>query len=190
LRVSARLEELGERGLEEQLGAARARLTSAERAHASLRRRADAAKLLHDTLRRKRDEARRAYVAPLRERVERLGRNVFGESFAVELDEDLRVVSRTLRGRTVPFEGLSAGAREQISLLARVACAMTVAEDGGVPLVLDDALGYTDPERLAGIGAVLSLAGRHGQVIVLTCAPERYAFVGGAEIVHLGEEPV
>jgi uncharacterized protein YhaN len=34
----------------------------------------------------------------------------------------------------------------------------TVAKDGGTPVILDDALGYTDPERLKLMGAVLAVA--------------------------------
>jgi hypothetical protein len=52
-------------------------------------------------------------------------------------------------------------------------------------VLIDDALGYSDPARLEGLGAALSHAGRAGQVIVLTCMPDRYAGVGGAGVVRL-----
>ena len=51
-----------------------------------------------------------------------------------------------------------------------------------MPVVIDDALGFTDPERLTKMGAVFDSVGNHGQVIVLTCMPTRY--VGGAERSH------
>jgi uncharacterized protein YhaN len=54
-----------------------------------------------------------------------------------------------------------------------------------VPLIIDDALGNTDPERLEGMAAVLSVAGRECQIIVLTCYPERYRHVATAEIVNI-----
>ena len=115
--------------------------------------------------------------------------SVFGDGLSIELTEDLSIASRTLDGRTVPFESLSGGTREQLSILLRLAAAMIVAPDGGVPLILDDALGYSDSSRLADMGAVLALAGRHCQVIVLTCFPERYRAVGGARVVELGRQP-
>ena len=62
---------------------------------------------------------------------------------------------------------------------------MIVAPDGGVPVILDDTLGYSDPERLKAMGAVLALAGRSCQVIVMTCYPERYSEVGGATTFRL-----
>lgn len=125
-------------------------------------------------------------MAPLQHQIERLGTVVFGPDFGVELDDEtLRVVSRTLAGRTVSYESLSVGAREQIALISRLACAMIVAPEGGIPIVIDDALGNSDRSRLEGMGAVLAMAGRDCQVIVLTCQPGRYEFVGSAAVVHL-----
>jgi len=185
LEVATRLRERGEEGLEERKGAALARLERLELALEGLEVRANAARILFETLREMRDAARRKYVAPLRERIEKLGRFVFGGSFQVDLDDDLQILSRTRDGRTVPFEALSVGAQEQISVIARLACAMTVSADGGVPVILDDALGYSDPQRLQEMGAVLSRAGRDTQIIILTCMPERYRYVGSAQVLNL-----
>jgi uncharacterized protein YhaN len=99
---------------------------------------------------------------------------------------DLTIAERTLYGRTVPFESLSKGAQEQIGIITRLACAMIVSKDGGVPIIIDDALGYTDSKRLEAMGAVLALAGRECQVIILTCMPDRYRYVGGAKVIRIG----
>jgi hypothetical protein len=56
----------------------------------------------------------------------------------------------------------------------------------GASLILDDALGYTDPERLKLMGAVLTKVGRECQIIILTCVPDRYNNVGEAKVVRLG----
>jgi uncharacterized protein YhaN len=103
----------------------------------------------------------------------------------VELDEDLRIASRTLQGVTVGFEQLSTGAREQLGILSRLACAMIVAGESGAPVVFDDALGWTDPQRLTQMAAAIALAGRQCQVIVLTCTPGRFAGIGDAHVVRL-----
>lgn len=184
IEVRARLKERGEEGLAEQVEATAAKL---ERAKDDLVRRqahAAAAKLLFTTLDDARNEARRAYVAPLRSRIEELGRLVHGAGFAVELNDDLQITHRTLDARTVPFDGLSGGAKEQLALIARIACALLVADDGGVPVLIDDALGYSDATRLQAIGALLAFAGRRCQVIVLTCYPDRYRNIGGATVVR------
>lgn len=180
--VSTRLEMFEEEGIFEDLQEGRIHLTRTRRESESLRKRAKAAKLLYQTLTSARDEGKRAYVRPLRERIERLAKLVFGETLQVELDEDLTISSRTLDGVTVPYESLSTGAKEQLSVIVRLACAMTVSEEGGVPLLIDDALGYSDPGRLESMGAVFNLAGRDCQVIVLTCMPDRYRHVGTAEV--------
>lgn len=125
------------------------------------------------------------YVAPLREGIERLGRHIFGPTLCVEVDESLQVVRRTIDGVTLVLEQLSTGAREQMGLLVRLATALIVANDGGVPLVLDDALGATDESRLESMGAVLRIASQDTQTIILTCAPERYLHVGAEAIVRM-----
>jgi uncharacterized protein YhaN len=141
--------------------------------------------LLFETLDAERASARKAYVAPLRERIERLGRNVYGLDFSVELNDELQIVNRTMNGRTVPFESLSGGAKEQLGIIGRLACALTVADDGGVPVMFDDTLANTDASRIEGMAALLALAGRSCQVIVLTCAPERFRHVGDATVVTI-----
>ncbi|MCL0067097.1 hypothetical protein M1N54_04375, partial [Thermodesulfovibrionales bacterium] len=151
-----------------------------------MNRRAQAARLLYVTMKDERAKARRAYVAPLKEKIERLGRLVFNNSFEVEVTEDLSVANRAMDGSNVPFESLSGGTKEQISLISRLACAMTVSKDGGAPLILDDALGYTDLERLKLMGAVLAKAAKECQIIILTCVPDRYNNIGEATVVRLG----
>ena len=56
---------------------------------------------------------------------------------------------------------------------------------GDAVLKIDDALGFSDPERLARMGAVFDQVGADGQVIILTCSPERYAAVANARRVQL-----
>jgi DNA repair exonuclease SbcCD ATPase subunit len=181
--VQTRLKIHGEEGLHEKLNAAQSRFEHLEKDNRALFRRAAAARLLFETMRDERDKARRAYVAPLKEKIEHLGRLVFDVSFQVDVNEDLQIAGRTTNGITVPFSSLSGGTREQLSLLFRLACSMIVAKDGGTPLILDDALGYTDPERLRSMGVALARAARECQIIIFTCVPERYSNVGEATLV-------
>ena len=134
---------------------------------------------------RHRDNTRQRYVAPYRAELERLGRTVFGPSFEVEVDAELTICTRTLDGRTVPYDSLSGGAKEQLGILARLAGAALVAKEDTVPVVIDDALGFSDPDRLVKMGAVFTTVGDRGQVIVLTCSPGRYDGIADAEIIEL-----
>lgn len=183
--VRGRLSSVESLGLFDRVVEAEAVLDTAARELASVQRQARAARLLARTMAARRTEARNRYIAPYRCAVQRLGRFVFGDDFEVDVDPDLRVVSRTLGGRTVPVGSLSGGAREQLALVERLACAELVGAAEGVPVVIDDALGWSDPERLQRMGAVLSAAARHSQVIVLTCQPDRYQYVGEATVVRL-----
>lgn len=183
--VQTRLKIHGEEGLHEKLQAAKTKSETITSTNRSLFRTAAAAKLLYEIMCQERDKARQAYVAPLKDRVERLGRLVFDESFQVEIDENLQITARTTDDVRVPFESLSGGTKEQLSLMFRLACSMIVSEEGGMPLIMDDALGYTDPERLRLMGAVLAKAARECQIVIFTCVPDRYGNIGSAAIVSL-----
>jgi len=185
IEVQTRLKIMGEEGLHEKLNAAKNQLEQLEFKNRATALRAVAAKCLFDTMSEERDKASRAYVAPLKDKIERLGRLVFDPSFQVTIDDDLKITSRTVSGITVPFDSLSGGTREQLSLMYRLSCSMIVAKDGGTPVILDDALGYTDQERLKLMGAVLAVAAKECQIVIFTCVPERYAFIGEAAVVPL-----
>ncbi len=183
--VTAQLRVYGSEGRKGRLDAAQTECEHAAAEHDRIQRRAGAAQLLQSVMTRHRDESRLRYVDPFRAEVERLGRIVFGADFEVEIDGDLRILSRTLDGRTVPFESLSGGAKEQLGIVARLASAALVAKEDGVPVVIDDALGFSDPDRLARMGEVFDVVGGDGQVIVLTCSPERYAGIVDAQHLEL-----
>lgn len=183
--VAVELAVFGAEGRTGKLDAAQIKRDHAATAYARTRSRAQAAQLLRSVMARHRDNTRQRYVDPFRTEVERLGRAVFGPTFEVEVDSALQICSRTLDGRTVPYESLSGGAREQLGLVTRLAVSALVAKEDTVPVVIDDALGFTDPDRLVKMGAVFDLVGNDGQVIVLTCTPERYSGVQGAHRIEL-----
>ena len=201
--LAGRLDAVGD-DLADRHREAEARRDAAARDLASVTARAEAAQLLRETLLRRRDEATRAYQGPFKEQVERFGRLVFGASFGVTVDADLRIAARTLDGRTDPYAELSTGAREAVAMCVRLACAALVGPDGGVPVIIDDALGAADPGRRRMLGALLNHAGSAGvsaspgaaaepvqplkptQIIIFTCDPDRYRAVGSAQVRSLG----
>ena len=183
--ITAQLKVYGTEGRKGKLDAAETEREHAESQYTGVRRRARAVQLLRTVMTRHRDSTRQRYVDPFRAELERLGRLVFGPSFEVEIDSDLCICSRTLGGRTVPYESLSGGAREQLGIVARLASAALVAKEDTVPVIIDDALGFTDAARLAKMGAVFDTVGGDGQVIVLTCSPGRYDSVAAAHHIEL-----
>jgi hypothetical protein len=120
--LRVRLEVLGEHGLAHELDTARTTSLHLGREHERAEARAAAALLLHATFEHRRAEAHQRYLSPFRVRLEQLGRIVFGPTLSVELDDQLRIARRTLDGTTVEFDQLSGGAREQLGILARLAC--------------------------------------------------------------------
>lgn len=179
------LEARGEQGLASQVEEIERVLEESLAERKRIDARAEAALLLAATFEKHRAAAQERYLAPLKREIERLGRLVFGEDLGVTLSDDLLITERTLNGQTVPFDQLSVGAQEQLGVLARLACAALVGDEGGAPVILDDALGWSDPHRLSRMGAALNLAGRASQIIVLTCFPDRYAAIGGAQVTRL-----
>ncbi len=183
--ISVELTVFGTEGRKGKLDAAEIKRDHAESEYTRVGRRARAVELLRSVMARHRDTTRLRYVEPFRAELQRLGRPVFGRSFDVDVDSDLRIRNRSLDGCTVPYESLSGGAKEQLGILARLAGAALVAKEDAVPVLIDDALGFTDPERLAKMGEVFDTLGAHGQVIVLTCTPARYDGVKDAQRIEL-----
>lgn len=184
-RLGGELEQLGASGLDERLEEARGRLEHASKLLAATLRKAEAARLLYTVVSEARERSQRNYVLPLKKRIEDLARSVYAADVRVTLNADLRIASRAIDGVDIDFAELSGGAREQFSLIHRAACSLAVAGDGGVPLILDDALGYSDTERLLGMNEVLARAAQQCQIIILTCMPSRYAYLEPAARIDL-----
>ncbi|GAA3947626.1 AAA family ATPase [Allohahella marinimesophila] len=180
-----RLEKAQADGRQERLDEAQRKLIELKRSVAAEKRRAAAAKRLWECINQHRDATRKAYLRPLKEGIEMLGRIVFGADFEIALADDWSLSSCTRNGRTIPFEALSVGAKEQLGILTRLAAAKIVSRHGGVPVIIDDALGFSDPSRLETMGAALAYCGAHSQIILLTCTPGRFSYVGNAERVRL-----
>lgn len=165
-------------GVAEDAEKAAAELEVARERHAAIERRANAARYLRTLMLRHRDAARQRYAAPFVTALNSLARTVFGGDVDFELSEELKVEARSRDGETVSFDALSGGAKEQLSILTRFAIAQLVSDEP-VPVLIDDALGSTDSQRLQLMAALFSKAGKNTQVIVLTCMPQRYSWVPG-----------
>lgn len=168
----------------ETVEALESKVESLEREYAAIHARAMAAHRLWEVIGSHREAARKSYVRPLKEGVEQLGKIVFGSDFRIELGDDWSISSCTRDGKTIPFDDLSVGAKEQLGILMRLAAARIVSSQGGVPLIIDDALGFSDPSRLKTMGAAIASAGNDCQVILLTCSPGRFTHVGNADVVR------
>lgn len=187
--LSGRIEQAA--GVAEQADRAASALEAAESELATTTRRAEAAQLLRETMLRHRDEARARYAAPFAETLNRYATRVFGPDVEFTLGESLEIQARTLHGATVALDQLSGGAKEQLALLVRFAIAELAgtgqAGKSPVPVIVDDALGATDPTRLELMNSLFNQVGRESQVFVLTCFPQRFDRVSVAKVASISE---
>ncbi len=174
-------------GVTEKANQLRERQTRLERQLANARRKANAAQLLFETIQAARKRSHETIGKPLTDRMQQYAGSLFGSDVTFELTEDFAIESRHDSSGTFAFDALSGGAQEQIDILLRLAAAGLMDGNTGAPVIIDDALGYSDPQRLERMNMALSRAGRDSQVIVLTCHPERFARIGDAVTKRMTE---
>ena len=172
------LNRAGASGRYEEHEVAKKKLVGLKAEEKATNDRASAAMHLWTVLKDHRDATQKAHGRPLKEGVEELGKIVFGSDFAIEIDDKLSLISRTQGDKTIPFDDLSVGAKEQLGILMRLAAARINSSQGGLPLIIDDALGFADPSRLESMGAAIARAGEDCQIILLSCTPGRFKSVG------------
>jgi DNA repair exonuclease SbcCD ATPase subunit len=131
-------------------------------AHAAAARRLVAA--LHDARR----EVQQRLVAPVIERA-RPYLEALLPGRRLRMDENWSVVGLGVGDVEEEFEALSGGAKEQVSILVRLALAEVLGEKESLPIVLDDCLVNTDRGRLAEMLRILYRASRKQQIIVFSC---------------------
>ncbi len=157
-----RLEELGEE------------LEHAERVLSHIETEAKGLKLLQDLLKEARATQKDATVTLVEERIAPRLALTLGEAQPL-LDKNLRLKGVARRSEE-PFDELSIGTREQLSILTRLAMAECFADAGhACSLVLDDALVYSDSKRLQSMKRILEHASARVQILLFTCRPEDYA---------------
>lgn len=160
---------------------------AAEAAAESWEMRAARSQLLFQTLETHQRAVRERYVEPFRNQIATLGKALYSDpEFNVRINEYLSIEKRYLNGQWLDFEKLSTGAKEQLVILVRVAAASLVQPGDKVPVILDDALGYSDQIRLRRMWQALATAGADCQVLVLTANADRYAGLRDATRIELG----
>ncbi len=173
-------------GLHERIGDAEAAVNAARRDFELEDGNARAAKLLYDTLRNARDQAQAQLREPLMRKLQPLIQHLFPKA-VLEVDDGfgLKSISRPdAAGITIedPFYRLSGGEREQVSLAVRLALAQVFAERLKLPVIIDDGLVNTDPDRMKRALDLIQTVGRNHQIIICTCHPESYRGIDAARI--------
>ncbi|MDT8343007.1 MAG: chromosome segregation protein SMC, partial [Thermohalobaculum sp.] len=175
-RIAARADEAIEERHEElrgRLAAARTRLAHVEVEVAALTR-----------LRRALDEARRTareqYFGPVMAELRPLLALLLDEASITFDDATLLPAALARAGQEEEVDRLSGGLREQLAVLTRLAFARLLARGGQpVPVILDDALVWSDDARIERMFNALHRQARDLQIIVLTCRQRAFEGLGG-----------
>ncbi|MFT8308921.1 GTP-binding protein [Acetobacter malorum] len=118
------------------------------------------------------------YLAPLVRTLQPAFSTVFPGA-SLEMDTGFGLCGLTRR-TAEEFGKLSDGTREQIAVLVRLGFAELLhARQSPAILVLDDALSFSDSQRLELMFDVLADAATRFQILVLTCRAEAFARLGG-----------
>ncbi|HSP24706.1 MAG TPA: hypothetical protein VLQ65_05995, partial [Saliniramus sp.] len=177
--LEAGIRRIGADGLEERLAAVIAAREIAAREEERAKRDAKALRLLRDAITDTLSEGRARFLAPVKENL----RPFLGALFPgaeLDLGDDFRPAQLIRARGGEGFETLSDGTKEQIAVLVRLAFGALLARNGrSAPIILDDALVFSDDDRIEGMFDALARSAEHQQVIVLTCRTRAFAPIGG-----------
>ena len=177
LTARIRLEE-GE-GLDEQVAELEGRREELAGEQAAMQRDAAVLTLLRDTLAEAEREARERYVAPVLRRMTPYLQGLF-PGVEIALGDNLQITRLTRQAGVEDLDRLSDGTVEQVAVLLRLAYADLLVERGKpAMLILDDALAYSDRNRLELIFDTLTRAAERMQILVLTCRVDAFSRLGG-----------
>ena len=166
--VEERLQET-----DEKLEVARAHLVRVEREVKVLQR-------LQAALETARSEARDRYFEPVAGELRPLLHLLWPDAELNWADDTLLPQSLTRNGQEESVDILSGGTQEQIAFLVRLAFARLLAKDGRhAPVILDDALVFTDDDRIERMFDALHRQARDLQIIVLSCRQRAFRELGG-----------
>jgi uncharacterized protein YhaN len=178
--LSATIRARAEDGVEGKRDEAAGLLQAAQERAARFAHEAAGLTLLVDALRAKRGAAQEAYFGPVQQELAPL-LALLHEDAALSFDPASMLPQGLARGGAEEdMEMLSGGTQEQIAILTRLAFARLFARQGKpMPIILDDALVYSDDSRIMSMFTALHRVAADQQVIVFSCRQMAFAGLGG-----------
>ncbi len=135
---------------------------------------------LQGALEAARSEARDRYFAPVAGELRPLLHLLWPEAELDWADNTLLPQSLIRNGTVEAIDILSGGTQEQIAFLVRLAFARLLARGGRhAPVILDDALVFTDDDRIERMFDALHRQAGDLQIIVLSCRQRAFRDLGG-----------
>ncbi len=169
--------------VEEELAEIRDKREAAEARVAAWETEIAVLKRLRQALEEARASAREQYLGPVMEELRPLISLVVDDA-TITFDENTLVPSSLERGgQDEDISVLSGGMREQLTVLTRLAFARLLARGGRpVPVILDDALVYSDDDRIEKMFDALHRQARDLQIIVFSCRQRAFERLGGQSL--------
>lgn len=181
-KLDARIDILSGEAVEEELADLRAQFEAAEQDATRCRFEVALLRRLQDALEAARKEAREQHFAPVMQELVPLLRLLWPEA-ELQLDDAVLPSALLRAGTQEEYDTLSGGTREQIALMVRLAFARMLAARGRhAPVILDDALVYTDDDRIEAMFNALHRQAADMQIIVLSCRQRAFRDLGGTSL--------
>ena len=190
VQLSERIESHHSAGIEEAIERTQHELEQATRQVDRLEHELQVLDLLLGTLRAAESEARERYLSPVVNRVHPYLQMLFPNA-EIGMDEDLYITGMARReGYEESFDRLSMGTQEQIAVLVRLAFAEMLIDQGApAAVVLDDALVFSDDQRMRLMFDILSHAAQRVQILVFTCREQLFEGLGGHQLQLAPADP-
>ncbi|WP_410056059.1 ATP-binding protein, partial [Roseobacter sp. HKCCA0434] len=190
-KIDGRIETRAEEGIEEELAAVRDQLREAVETRDRIAFEVKVLRRLRDALDAAKTAARETYFEPIRAEMQPLLRDLWEDVEIEWSDDTLLPVTLVRRGTAEPIDVLSGGTQEQIAFFVRLAFARLLAKAGRpAPLILDDALVYSDDDRIERMFDALHRAAGDLQIIVLSCRQRAFRDLGAVTLGFERVEPV
>ena len=176
--------------VEEELAHVVSRLEKAERHLKDIEFEVEVLQELKSALEDARKSSRDLYVAPVLREIKPLLDLLLPDA-EIRFDADKVLPSALVRaGAEEGFDILSGGTREQIALLVRLAFARMLHNAGApAPVILDDAIVYTDDFRIEQLFDALTRLGKDLQIIVFSCRQKAFRGLGGCSLAFAQAGP-
>ncbi|MBS7541909.1 AAA family ATPase [Ancylobacter oerskovii] len=178
--LNGRIRTRSDEAVEEVWQEARDRLAAAEARVSAFETEVAVLDRLRTALQESRSAARDLYLRPVLTELRPLLGLLF-DDIDITFDEKTLLPQAVRRnGQEEEVDRLSGGMREQLSVLTRLAFARLLAHDGRpAPVILDDALVYSDDDRIERMFDALHRQAREQQIIVFSCRQRAFSRLGG-----------
>lgn len=177
--LKGQLLSLAADGVEGDLASTEGEIERVEATIARFESEVRALSLLKATLEETQDKEKQQLFEPVVKELSGLISQVV-QGAEIRLGADYAASEIIRNGLIETVDSLSGGTQEQIAILTRLAFARLKAKQGHpTPVILDDALVFSDDTRIASMFTALNVVAKDLQIIVLTCRQKSFEGLGG-----------